>query len=132
MSTCRPLTRGLSNDSPTPFVAKMSNSSTAEAIRLSWSMALNPFDGHQSVQALEADIRAWAKAWNEDPRPFIWAKTAEQILESLGRLLQRIRGEGHLVVRNMTMIDERPAEVEDRQQAGHRATSWWVSAVDRR
>jgi len=50
---------------------------------------------HQSVQALEADIRAWAKAWNEDPRPFIWTKTAEQILESLGRLLQRIRGEGH-------------------------------------
>lgn len=50
---------------------------------------------HQSVQALEADIRAWAKAWNEDPTPFIWTKTAEQILESLGRLLQRIRGEGH-------------------------------------
>jgi len=50
---------------------------------------------HRSVQALEADIRAWAKAWNEDPKPFIWTKTAEQILESLGRLLKRINGEGH-------------------------------------
>ena len=35
---------------------------------------------HRSVQALEADIRAWVKAWNEDPKPFIWTKTAEQIL----------------------------------------------------
>lgn len=39
---------------------------------------------HASVQALEADIRAWAKGWNEDPRPFIWTKPAEQILESIG------------------------------------------------
>ena len=40
-----------------------------------------------SVQALEADIRAWVKAWNTDPKPFIWTKTAEQILDSLGRLI---------------------------------------------
>ena len=37
---------------------------------------------HRSVQALEADIRDWVKAWNENPKPFIWTKTAEQILES--------------------------------------------------
>jgi transposase len=48
---------------------------------------------HTSVQSLEADIRAWIKAWNDDPRPFIWTKAAEQILESLGRLLVRINGE---------------------------------------
>jgi hypothetical protein len=35
---------------------------------------------HRSVQALEADIRNWIKAWNDDPKPFIWTKTAEQIL----------------------------------------------------
>ncbi|MBF9336856.1 IS630 family transposase, partial [Microbacterium lacticum] len=35
------------------------------------------------------------KAWNENPKPFIWTKTADQILESLGRLLQRINGGGH-------------------------------------
>ena len=50
---------------------------------------------HTSVQALEADIRDWVKGWNADPKPFIWTKTAEQILESLGRLLTRISGAGH-------------------------------------
>ena len=50
---------------------------------------------HRSVQALEADIRNWVKAWNEDPKPFIWTKTAEQILESLKRLLQRTTDAGH-------------------------------------
>lgn len=41
----------------------------------------------RSVQALEADIRNWVKAGKESPAPFIWTKTAEQILESFGRLL---------------------------------------------
>ena len=50
---------------------------------------------HTSVQALEADIRGWVKSWNDDPKPFIWTKTAEQILDSLGRLLTRINGEAH-------------------------------------
>jgi len=50
---------------------------------------------HKSVQALEADIRAWVAAWNDNPKPFIWTKTAQQILESLGRLCQRISGAGH-------------------------------------
>jgi transposase len=50
---------------------------------------------HRSVQALEKDIRDWVQAWNENPKPFIWTKTAEQILESLSRLLQRINGGGH-------------------------------------
>jgi len=50
---------------------------------------------HRSVQALEADIRAWVKAWNDNPKPFVWTKTAEQILERLGRLIQRINGAGH-------------------------------------
>jgi transposase len=50
---------------------------------------------HTSVQALEADIRDWVNSWNDDPKPFIWTKTAEQILDSLGRLLTRINGEGH-------------------------------------
>ena len=50
---------------------------------------------HRSVQALEADLRAWIKAWNDDPKPFIWAKTADQILQSLARLLQRTSGAGH-------------------------------------
>jgi transposase/uncharacterized protein YerC len=50
---------------------------------------------HRSVRALENDIRQWVDAWNENPKPFMWTKTAEQILESLARLLQRINGAGH-------------------------------------
>jgi len=50
---------------------------------------------HRSVQALEADIRAWIKAWNDEPKPFVWTKTADQILGSLGRLIQRISNPGH-------------------------------------
>lgn len=50
---------------------------------------------HRSVQALEKDLRNWVKAWNENPNPFVWTKTADQILESLGRLLNRISGAGH-------------------------------------
>jgi len=50
---------------------------------------------HRSVQALEADLRNWVKAWNDNPKPFIWTKTAEQILNSLARLIQRTTGAGH-------------------------------------
>jgi len=50
---------------------------------------------HRSVQALERDIRAWVKAWNKNPKQFVWTKTAEQILDSLARLLQRTTGAGH-------------------------------------
>jgi transposase len=50
---------------------------------------------HRSVQALEADIRAWVANWNNDPKPFIWTKTAQEILESLARFCQRISGAGH-------------------------------------
>ncbi|MFI1996974.1 IS630 family transposase [Actinoplanes sp. NPDC020271] len=50
---------------------------------------------HKSVQALEADIRDWIADWNTHPRPFIWTKTAEEILESLARFYSRISGTEH-------------------------------------
>ncbi len=50
---------------------------------------------HKSVQALEKDIRTWIEGWNADPKPFVWKKTAEEILDSLARYLQRISGAGH-------------------------------------
>ena len=50
---------------------------------------------HKSVQSLEADIRSWIASWNDDPKPFVWKKTAEEILDSLARYLQRISGGGH-------------------------------------
>jgi transposase len=50
---------------------------------------------HRSVQALEADIRAWISDWNDHPKPFLWTKTAEEILESLERFCARISDAGH-------------------------------------
>ena len=40
---------------------------------------------HDSVNALAADIIDWVEHWNENPTPFIWHKTADEILERLGR-----------------------------------------------
>jgi transposase len=50
---------------------------------------------HRSVAELEADLRAWIDAWNQDPRPFVWTKTADEILDSLAGYLQRINNSGH-------------------------------------
>jgi transposase len=47
---------------------------------------------HKSVQALEADIRAWIADWNQNPRPFAWTKTAEEILDSLAKYIAKISG----------------------------------------
>jgi len=43
-----------------------------------------------SVPALEQDIRAWNAAWNTGPRPYVWTKTADEILEHLASYLNRI------------------------------------------
>jgi transposase len=50
---------------------------------------------HTSVQALENDIREWIATWNENPRPFTWTKTADEILNSLADYLAKL-GPGHL------------------------------------
>ena len=40
---------------------------------------------HRSVHALNTDIRAWIDTWNDAPRPFVWTKTADQILAKANR-----------------------------------------------
>ena len=50
---------------------------------------------HRSVYQLNGDIRAWIKTWNENPRPFVWTKTADQILESIARYCTRTNDSGH-------------------------------------
>lgn len=40
---------------------------------------------HDSVTALAADIVDWVEHWNDDPKPFVWHKTADEILDRLGR-----------------------------------------------
>lgn len=38
---------------------------------------------HRDVKALAADITAWVADWNTNPKPFIWRKTADEILSRL-------------------------------------------------
>lgn len=45
---------------------------------------------HTSVKALEDDITAWIDTWNENPRPFTWTKTADEILNSLADYLTKV------------------------------------------
>jgi transposase len=45
---------------------------------------------HTSVQALENDIREWIATWNDNPRPFTWTKTADEILNSLADYLAKV------------------------------------------
>jgi len=50
---------------------------------------------HRSVTELEADIRKWVNEWNKDPKPFVWTKTADEILETLAAYCERINDSGH-------------------------------------
>lgn len=50
---------------------------------------------HHSVRALEADVKSWIEAWNEDPKPFVWTKTANEILDSLAAYCSRINDSRH-------------------------------------
>jgi transposase len=43
----------------------------------------------RSVAQLEAAIREFINAHQADPKPFAWTKTADEILESIGRFAQR-------------------------------------------
>ena len=50
---------------------------------------------HRTVRALNTDIRAWIQTWNDNPKPFVWTKTADQILDSISRYCTRINDSGH-------------------------------------
>jgi transposase len=45
----------------------------------------------RSVKELETAIREYIEIHNEDPTPFVWNRTADQILASIARCAQRTR-----------------------------------------
>jgi hypothetical protein len=45
---------------------------------------------HRSVPELTASIQAWIDTWNDNPRPFVWTKTADEILDTIASYRQRI------------------------------------------
>jgi transposase len=50
---------------------------------------------HRSVRDLVASIRTWIANRNDHPSPYIWHKTADEILDSLASYCQRINDSGH-------------------------------------
>ena len=50
---------------------------------------------HRSVRDLVRSIRTWITNWNDQPKPFVWHKTADEILDSLAAYCQRINDSGH-------------------------------------
>ncbi len=54
-----------------------------------------PRSTHRFVLALEADLRDWIEHWNEDPKPFVWHKSADEILERLAGYCTAINESGH-------------------------------------
>jgi hypothetical protein len=45
--------------------------------------------------ALETDVTGWIEAWIAGPKPFVWIKTADDILETIAACCQRINDPGH-------------------------------------
>ena len=50
---------------------------------------------HRSVRELVRSIRTWITNWNDKPQPFVWHKTADEILDSLAAYCQRINDSDH-------------------------------------
>lgn len=50
---------------------------------------------HRSTTALKKAIRHYIECTNGDPKPFVWTKTADQILDGLARFCQRTSDSGH-------------------------------------
>ena len=44
---------------------------------------------HRSTRELEQAIRHYLDTYNETAKPFVWTKTADQILASVARFCQR-------------------------------------------
>lgn len=50
---------------------------------------------HRSTKELEKAITHYLAMYNEDPKPFVWTKTADEILETLARFCKRTSNSGH-------------------------------------
>ena len=50
---------------------------------------------HRSTKELERAILDWIDTWNEQPRPFVWHKSADEILDTLAMYCARISDSGH-------------------------------------
>jgi transposase len=50
---------------------------------------------HRSARELETAIKRYLVVTNDSPRPFVWSKTADEILDSIARFCKRTSETGH-------------------------------------
>lgn len=50
---------------------------------------------HRSVAELNADIEEWVERWNEDPEPYVWTKSADEIFAAIAAYCNVINDSGH-------------------------------------
>ncbi|MFC1851450.1 IS630 family transposase [candidate division CSSED10-310 bacterium] len=50
---------------------------------------------YRSVKKLEETITKWIENYNKDPKPYVWTRTADEILESVSKVCKRISDSGH-------------------------------------
>jgi transposase len=67
---------------------------------------------HTSVRKLEADIRAFIDRYNQNPRPFKWTKSADEILASVKRFCHKAQ---HTLCRRYKTFNASPKKDEWRQ-----------------
>ena len=65
---------------------------------------------HTSVHQLDT--------WNDNPRPYVWTKTADQILESIGNYCTRINDSEHRASAFSPLLRDRGRHEKCQQRAG--------------
>ena len=62
---------------------------------------------HRSVTELEKAIREFLKAHNDNPKPFVWTKNADEILASIARFAQRTTDDqGHRLISRISVTGD--------------------------
>jgi hypothetical protein len=68
-------------------------------MRSEWFAALTEIQSRRGVfrstRELEHAIMRYLEISNQDPSPFIWTKTTDEILASIARFCKRISNSGH-------------------------------------
>lgn len=44
----------------------------------------------RSIRQLTEELSGWIATWNSDPRPFVWRRTAGEILDNLKKYLTNV------------------------------------------
>ena len=50
---------------------------------------------HRSVTELKDSINHWTDNWNDNPKPFVWHKTADEIFDTMAAYMQQIPHSEH-------------------------------------